>query len=371
MFRHKIIYLYQMCRLDIPGAVLATALFEELKNAIPCQALTLIWQTAKPAVARAFYESEAEVDCRFFETESFNQLFSGTDPGLFTELEAKHPLLLQIAEVLPGIAHGMSQHRHTLAVYLPHAGKRLGAILLHHLHTERFSRAEKATLVRWVPTLAAALTKDTAICQFVTSENQAGILLLDSSMTMSAACRRGRKLIRLAAAPNSKTQLTHRSDNLEKKLRAHASFENATGELSFIVCNGWGSFQFHIHRLNEVASNAEPLIAVTVQRREPLALHMFHSCRNLGLTEKQTDICLLLVKGLSYDAVAIQLGIRATTVIDHVRKIYQKIGVCNRSELVTVLLLGEKKTAPDDSKMRHSAAKLRPSVQYQSVSSQS
>jgi DNA-binding CsgD family transcriptional regulator len=56
-----------------------------------------------------------------------------------------------------------------------------------------------------------------------------------------------------------------------------------------------------------------------------------------GLTERETEIVLLLARGLSVKEIAAELSISGHTVRDHVKAIYDKAGVSTRGELVAGL----------------------------------
>lgn len=56
-----------------------------------------------------------------------------------------------------------------------------------------------------------------------------------------------------------------------------------------------------------------------------------------GLTERETDVVLLLARGLSMKQIASELILSVHTVRDHVKVIYEKAGVASRGELVATL----------------------------------
>jgi len=56
-----------------------------------------------------------------------------------------------------------------------------------------------------------------------------------------------------------------------------------------------------------------------------------------GLTQRETDIVLLLARGLSAKEIAAELALSPHTVRDHVKSIYDKAGVNSRGELVATL----------------------------------
>ncbi len=54
---------------------------------------------------------------------------------------------------------------------------------------------------------------------------------------------------------------------------------------------------------------------------------------DFGLTPRQEEVTLLVVRGLSNREVAEQLFIAEQTVKDHLRDVFEKVGVRRRSEL--------------------------------------
>lgn len=56
-----------------------------------------------------------------------------------------------------------------------------------------------------------------------------------------------------------------------------------------------------------------------------------------GLTERETEVVLLLARGLALKEIAAELTISVHTVRDHVKAIYEKTGVTSRGELVAHL----------------------------------
>lgn len=56
------------------------------------------------------------------------------------------------------------------------------------------------------------------------------------------------------------------------------------------------------------------------------------------LTERENEIALLLLKGMTYRMIALELHVSENTVKTHIKSIYSKAGVQNRTELVNLLL---------------------------------
>lgn len=59
---------------------------------------------------------------------------------------------------------------------------------------------------------------------------------------------------------------------------------------------------------------------------------------DVDLTDRQKDILQGLVDGKSYKMIADSCGITLETVRDHIKKIYRKLQINSRGELVSMLL---------------------------------
>lgn len=342
MLTYELTTLYQLCRLGIPSQVLASSLFENLRATIPCDAMTLLWQPSKSPAAWWFYESESELNCGVVDKQSFHSIFAAVPPSeVLALLETDSLLSRKIVEVLSSTNHIVEKSAENLVLHLTHAGRRIGVMLLHRLDKNPFTIAEKAALVRWTATLSSALDPHTNKCQFVTSEATAGILLLDSQMKIQSACCRGRKLIHLCEATDCEGNRGYRGSSLSQTLRTGFESAGVPSSANFVLRNSWGSFQFRLHCLVDSSIHSDSLTAVTVHLQEPLPLSVLRRAKDMALTEKQTEICLLLIEGLSYGEIAKKLHISSTTVVDHIRKVYEKVDVSSRSELVAMLLLRE------------------------------
>jgi len=164
-------------------------------------------------------------------------------------------------------------------------------------------------------------------------------------MKIQSACCRGRKLIHQFQAINSKVERISRGITLGSMLPVNLDSEDSVRSPNVVFRNSWGSFQFIPYQLAGLTNKSEHSTIVVVHLQEQLSLAVFRGCRKLSLTEKQTEITILMSKGLSYETVATELHISSNTVIDHVRKIYDKLGVGNRIGLFTTLLLGVKEDA--------------------------
>jgi DNA-binding CsgD family transcriptional regulator len=107
------------------------------------------------------------------------------------------------------------------------------------------------------------------------------------------------------------------------------------------ISNPWGAFTFRAYWLDHGdRPAASPLIGITVERLEPLALKLGRRAEELPLTGRELEVCQLLALGRPRAEIADRLGVSENTAINHCRNLYGKLGVHSRAELVEKLHAG-------------------------------
>jgi DNA-binding CsgD family transcriptional regulator len=86
-------------------------------------------------------------------------------------------------------------------------------------------------------------------------------------------------------------------------------------------------------RASVLADEPDAQVAVMIEPARPheLAPLVADACR---LTERERDVTRLVARGLPTDAIAAQLYLSPWTVQDHLKAIFEKVGVATRGELV-------------------------------------
>jgi DNA-binding NarL/FixJ family response regulator len=100
------------------------------------------------------------------------------------------------------------------------------------------------------------------------------------------------------------------------------------------IGGGW----LHVHATH-LHGSVEDDIAVIIEpahpsRTAPLALS------SLGLTPRESEVALLVLRGASTKAIGAELHLSAYTVKDHLKSIFDKTGVRSRRDLVAQILTG-------------------------------
>lgn len=99
-----------------------------------------------------------------------------------------------------------------------------------------------------------------------------------------------------------------------------------------------GQFVFRAYWLDGCHQQPDGLIGIMIEHREPLVLKILRGMRDLPLSPAQRDAALLLARGLTLEQICSRLHIKPTTLKDHIGKIYQKLDIHRREELVPKLL---------------------------------
>jgi DNA-binding CsgD family transcriptional regulator len=60
--------------------------------------------------------------------------------------------------------------------------------------------------------------------------------------------------------------------------------------------------------------------------------------QELGLTERQSELAVLVAQGMSNAEVGERLGIAPATVKKHLEQVYHRLGVSNRTQLAVLLM---------------------------------
>lgn len=90
--------------------------------------------------------------------------------------------------------------------------------------------------------------------------------------------------------------------------------------------------------MNGGAPEPAPLIGITIQHEVPLRMKLLAGLARFPLSRRQMDICLLIATDHPQTEIARRMGMSTHTVTTHVRRIYDKLGAHNKTELMNKLL---------------------------------
>ena len=227
-------------------------------------------------------------------------------------------------------------------------GKMEGMLFLCRPQSQRpFNNLEKQLFIHLLAYVAHGLAarKDMDI-EFV-GDPQTGMMILDATGKVTYLSESANNLLNLASGPLYPTREAFNSQSLKpnipieiQKICQHLNgiFKGRqTSPPVFSHVNANGRFTFRAYWLDR--QNGEPggLIGVTIEHQEPMALFVMRQLKDFPLSATQRDVCLMLAQKHSHTYISERLHIKLTTVKDHVRKIYDKLNIHTREELIVSL----------------------------------
>jgi len=352
-----------ICNLGIGGRTLIPILLPEIRKIVPAYSSTFHWLDTSYRFTNVFDESP---DAPSFISNFVNNYLSNRDLEARISLsewlrQSKASVTITSTERLAfrhfyhsdfyhEILKPMGYH-HSLYLGIKIGSEPMGILVLHRQQGElAFSQKDENNLREIAPLIAHALKEKEGCINVLPSRREIGLCLLNTQGDIQHINPQGRKLMLLAthsivskglSFPLDNTSLMpHKITSLTQKLCKEFENDNlpSLNTPRWEVSNPWGNFLFQASWFQTPTNNQEGLIAVTAQYCEPSLYRVILECDELAFTARQTEVATLLLKGLSYESISEDMYLSLHTVNDHIKKIYQKLGIHNRSELLPTLL---------------------------------
>jgi DNA-binding CsgD family transcriptional regulator len=211
------------------------------------------------------------------------------------------------------------------------------------LNSTPFKDDETALCVQLTPYVAHALAAPEKTKLNYTDSGQSGLLVMNVEGVILYQSDAARQLLHLSQFQaidfkNKKENPIHA--NLKQLCqRLNAIFKDqAAPPPSWSHTNGNGRFNFRAYWLKPYTQEPGGLIGINIELQEPLELKILRALGNLPLSPGQKQVAALLAQGLSNEQIGQRLHIKNSTVKDHISKIYTKLDLHNREELLPKLL---------------------------------
>lgn len=107
---------------------------------------------------------------------------------------------------------------------------------------------------------------------------------------------------------------------------------------TFTYTNGCGRFIFRAHWLQPNIPEPGGLIGITIEHQEPQLLKILRGLQQTNLSINEREIAVLLAQGCSKEMICQRMHIKSNTYKDHLRKIYLKLDIHQREELLPKFL---------------------------------
>ena len=235
-------------------------------------------------------------------------------------------------------------HHHTLQCLIPQSNGFMGTLLLARPRSAPgFSSADKAMLLRLTPYLEHGMQATPQAEADPAGSGESGMFVMDAQGKLVFSSGKATELLMLAKRPAYPVGTSARVFGeieippalLRLCRNLEGIFRGKDAEPPMLVHdNARGRFVFRAQWLDPVMGEAQGLIGVTVEHREPAALRLLRCIGELPLSPGQMEVCLLLAQSHSHESIGQRLNIKLSTVKDHTRKIYDKLGIRQREELL-------------------------------------
>lgn len=233
---------------------------------------------------------------------------------------------------------------HLLWVPIKLDAEKTGILGLYRQHSQKpFDNNDKAQLMQLLRYVVHAYRAVSDVCIEFSQSGLSGMMILNAEGTILYQCPEAKRLLEQVRYPRLLTDL-RKQDRLMLKL---AELCNNLRRIyrgqdapppSLLHTNLNGQFLFRAYWLDGSNCEAEGLIGVTIEHHQPLTQRILRAMRDLPLSPTQREVAFLLAQGLPFEQIGLRLHIKQTTVKDHVNKIYTKLDIHQRGELLPKLL---------------------------------
>jgi DNA-binding CsgD family transcriptional regulator len=241
-------------------------------------------------------------------------------------------------------------YHHSIYLALKVSADPVGILALHRsVHQRLFTSSERKYLKELRQTISHALKLQETSFDVLPSERHVGVLVFDERGDSKHVSPLGRRLLFLATQPVIKKGML---SNNESMLHIPAKVTSMVKEFvrnsyevlpdgqsaGWCVNSLWGSFVFKASWFKKPLNGIAGQVAITIQYQEPTLYRVMRRCEELGLTVRQTEVAIGLFRGLSHEIISRDMCVSAHTVVDHAKKIYEKLGIESKRQLHMVLV---------------------------------
>jgi DNA-binding CsgD family transcriptional regulator len=354
----SIAHLRQLCCLGLDSEAVMPELLSGLRNLVPSSNSAFYWTDTRGSPQNVYQEYILPSAIQL-QMEAYHLFQGANEPsiealtggslavGNIRRIQTREYFQRSNTHNLVCKPHG---HRYNLDGIVRDSGKPRGMLLLFREAGGRdFSADDERMLNSLLPYFNHALIPATVSnLQYVNAEDS-GVVIADAGGRVLHLTRSAHRLLTYVMNPRlgpgavwrqPETLLPESVQRLCRDLvRIQAGCEAPPPAAR--IDNAWGRFSFHAQFLDAQAlqggTGTACNIAIVIRREEPLTLRIMRRLKDSPLSARQREVALRLALGDDTPTLRRTLGISAETLRDHVRKIYRRIEVHNRQQLISRL----------------------------------
>ncbi|TAN52945.1 MAG: LuxR family transcriptional regulator [Methylococcaceae bacterium] len=345
----------QLCALGLPAPLIAPELLRALRGVLPFSMADISLNLGSPLEVIHTYSEFTDPVATALPLLESGDLPHWQREAMLPPHESPVGTLLPLERVLAFSRREFERHDFYHCVIRPLGGGgdaifvrlhehecSIGVVMSRRREEQAFSAGEKRAFADLLPHIHHALTTAAGYSGTWSEGDEQGLFLLDAQGDIRHICPTAQAL--LLRATHAQTPLV--SEKIRPRLKAlcHRLLSIFRGEEGAAPAvwhheNATGRYAFRAYWLDPLQPG-EGLIGVTVSRQIPLPLKLLRRMAELPLSPREQEICLLLVQGQPYAAIAGKLCRSERTIISHAQNIFAKLGVDNRAQLANRLSAG-------------------------------
>ncbi len=361
----EIAHFRQLCCLGIDSQTAMPSLLKYLHRLIGSNSNSFYWAAHNGDISNVYMEQlmPKDIAACFFKEFVNNRAreFSALDLRKYLP---KGQVVGNSAKVFPKSFHRSDVYNliwrpqlrnHLLWARIRDAEGRANGIALSRIVGDaEFSERDEQLLAQLAPYLAHALNAPLATPAQLIDAGESAVVVVNRGGVVEHESAEGRRLLLLAAHPRiAPGAVDWQGDSVVPAVLANLLYRSdavAAGRPAsppvIELQNPWGKFVLRAYPMESGGSTANNLVVILIERHIPLKLKLLNAMQSMPLSARQKEVCLLLSEGSSYQNLALRLGVRPNTVIDHVRKIYNKLDVRSHHELLIKVAHGPQPNHP-------------------------
>jgi len=335
--------LRQLCRLGLPAPLLLPSLLPVLREWVPASHAAFFFCDENGSITNLYAERmlapqamasyhDRHNDAVF--RRQYLQRVASANPVSRRSVDEAERSSAYFQEVLQALGA-----EHFLYAVVRHNGKVLGQLSLYRgEESPPFAEADEQALTSVLHYLGEALALPTPVALRELQEHtvEEGLALLDVEGAELYADANWPRLIRLAEGNtiSPATAMAER-DSLPRFVRAMLAAVLSAPHAIHRVDSAWGNFAFRRHAM--ASQHGAQAVALLVSRLAAEPLRLTEGAAVLGLSPQQREVAVLMARGHSNTAIAQQLGITGNTASYHVKQVFARLNVHERSAVAKAL----------------------------------
>jgi DNA-binding CsgD family transcriptional regulator len=339
---HSSVFVRQLCGLGLDSRALAPSLLPAIRKIIPAHSAAYFWVDGDAQITNLYAERMLAPEVM---ADYFSNHYREGEAGFASAFRARAATpgrvsavtLIEGERATPYYREVLSRlgADHILYAVVGSRNRPQGQLSLYRTRDERaFSARELDTmreLLRYVDR-GMGVVEGSQPSQLIESHDEAlGVVSDDGSVLHGPS-----DWVRLMQTAGRDSIGAAASGDLVTGLRQLVLRVLASEGAALSILNPWGRFRLRAYRLS--AQSGTDSWAIVASRAEARELALVRGADLAGLSPRQREVALLLVRGRTNQEIARQLGLSANTASYHVKQIFARLGVRARESVAQALM---------------------------------